>query len=1346
MSEALLESPTPPNKSGLWFQNRGLFSDHFLVARLPQWKEWKTDETLIAFREKLLSLYESKKPILPQLNEAQTEKEFIQPVLDLLGYADSYIVQAPTKLGLQTKQPDYALFPDKTTKNKAYLRLKDNDYAQCIGIADAKYWERELDLAKSNKRDTFTNQNPSFQIAGYLAGTKQTWGILTNGRLWRLYYTKSHLPIGNYYQVDLLQLLEEANEESLKYFHLFFRKEALIQIDGKSFLDHVFEGSEEYATELETDIKGRAYTVVELLCRGFAAGFGKEQLDEPTLKSIYDNSLTLLYRLLFVFYAEARELLPLNTNPSYRNEHSMRKITHDIDEIIKQGYELSNYSSQYYYHISDLFHLIDRGDPTLNVPDYNGGLFNPENHPFLEKHTIADAYLVPAIRQLAQVHDKELKREVAADYNTLSERHLGSIYEGLLEFKPRIAPYDLAIVREKGSTKYASASKYPGKKIAYKKGEIYLANDKGERKASGSYYTPEYIVNYIVENTLDPLVKEAQEKVKALKPEVDKEIVKWQKLKEQKQSLEPTEKYDRKIAEVREPLLEPYLSLKVLDPAMGSGHFLARATDFLATAIATDPSIESPTELAEDSELTYYRRRVVESCIYGVDLNPLAVELAKLTLWLRTMAKSKPLSFLNHHLRVGNSLIGAKVAELETIPKARVKNQNPPNLSQTPIQLGLFHEIFNEKLLILLQARALIAGWPTETMEDVRNKEKWEQDFEHTIERFRTLADIWVSTYFGSEVARDEYDILVSNLQSTKSGWEKLLQKKSIQRALDISKEKRFFHWELEFPEAFYDKQCNRKANAGFDAVIGNPPYDVLERERLGTENPHAELAKYLESNPAYYPALGGKVNLFRPFLIQECRLLRDGGLLGKIVPLAVANDFSCTRTRAYLLKTLKLLQLECFPQKDDPKDRIFQDAKLSTCILVVRKLGATTEFMVRIYLGKYFTDNPKQVCVSLDEIQTVDPDVLPIPLVTQADWNLAVKIHSCLPVCRLTELATLTRGEINQTIFSSFITENPSHHEMIKGVEIDRYAEHWYLSQGEKQWFDEPLYSQKTKNPKEIPAFRIGVQRITGIDDRIRLIATYFSRPVYFADSTNSIASDDATKLLFLLTLINSRFFNWRFKLTSTNNNVSTNELNRLPIRRITFTTPEKERKQLLEQGKKLYQEYLQNQDWDKVLVFVAERLPQKADDTPDMEHEQSDVVHDLLALLAEEMTRLNKEKQSEIKSFLTWLEKEVLKGSVENQKNKTKIKGFHKGSLEDLLKVLKKNKSIPDPCPSTTRDTIAGEFSAAMQVLIPLKAQIEATDKLIDQIVYKLYNLTDDEVAIVEGIGKTSNLPCPD
>jgi len=163
----------------------------------------------------------------------------------------------------------------------------------------------------------------------------------------------------------------------------------------------------------------------------------------------------------------------------------------------------------------------------------------------------------------------------------------------------------------------------------------------------------------------------------------------------------------------------------------------------------------------------------------------------------------------------------------------------------------------------------------------------------------------------------------------------------------------------------------------------------------------------------------------------------------------------------------------------------------------------------------------------------------------------------------------------------------------------------------------------------------------------------------------------------------------------------------------------------------------------------WIDERLPRKPDDTfrvaesresgPDIEREQSDVVHDLLAYLAEQMIEMNKQKQAIVKGFLGWLEAEILKGSVEVQKNKTKIKAFHEADFEALLEILKKNKVVPSPCPSRIRDAIQKEFNAAMEKLNPLKAQIAATDRLIDLVAYRLYGLTEGEVTVVEGNEET-------
>ncbi len=262
----------------------------------------------------------------------------------------------------------------------------------------------------------------------------------------------------------------------------------------------------------------------------------------------------------------------------------------------------------------------------------------------------------------------------------------------------------------------------------------------------------------------------------------------------------------------------------------------------------------------------------------------------------------------------------------------------------------------------------------------------------------------------------------------------------------------------------------------------------------------------------------------------------------------------------------------------------------------------------------------------------------------------------------------------------------------------------------------------------------RIGYQRGAAIDNWRRIIACVIEPNNFCSDTINYIVNSSVS-LYFVLALLNSQLFEWRFKLTSTNNHVNSSEIDSLPLYPVSFKSAKKKRQQLLEQAKSLYHEYLQSQNWDKLLEFLNERLPKMPDGMPDTKNEKSDVVHDLLAFLAEEITRLNKEKQDAIKNFLGWLEHEVIKGSIEDQKNKTKIRNFHESSFEELEKVLKENKNIPDPCPSDTRNIILIEFNKAVSIINPLKSTITLTDNLIDQVVYKLYGLTEDEIKIVEG-----------
>ncbi|MHA4847762.1 Eco57I restriction-modification methylase domain-containing protein [Flavitalea antarctica] len=350
--------------------------------------------------------------------------------------------------------------------------------------------------------------------------------------------------------------------------------------------------------------------------------------------------------------------------------------------------------------------------------------------------------------------------------------------------------------------------------------------------------------------------------------------------------------------------------------------------------------------------------------------------------------------------------------------------------------------------------------------------------------------------------------------------------------------------------------------NSGFDAIVGNPPYDVLEKERLQDLSPHEVLTEYVKYSPELQGALGGKLNLFRFFIVKALQLLRPSGRLGYIVPLSIVGDTSNSKTREYLVSNTNNLIIEAFPQKDNVARRIFRDAKLSTCIILGSKSKSRSQdkkLTIRTFPGNNFQEPHKTNEIFLRDLKLIDPENLPIPLIDSVNWNLLTRIHNnekCRNIADLTEDVVVRRGEINQTIYRKYITESPNQSKLIKGVQIGRYRFNTTLSQGKVEWFDE-LQLHKEKSAKPIKSLRrIATQRITGVDERLRLVATIIDPPAYFADSTNSLNLTSTSKyeLEYVLALINSHLFQWRFKLTSTNNNVGTNEILAMPFRIIDF------------------------------------------------------------------------------------------------------------------------------------------------------------------------------------------------
>lgn len=1337
------------------YNNQKLFSDHYLQEILPHCHEWQSadEEKISDIFGKLNLLYKKKRKSIPNLKESQLEEEFIRPVLRLLGHIYSPHPSI-TQIWEGAKEPDYAFYPSEETKRGESLE-------NAIAIGEVKRYGRPLDR-KMKGEDLFEAQNPSLQMSRYLWLSEIRWGILTDGKFWRLYERETSKRIDIFYEIDLERILEKGSVKDFKYFYLFFRKEAFPE-----FAEKVYTESLDYAEKVGEELKDNIYKALKILTEGFLET-PRNNLSTENLKEIHDNSLVFLYRLLFILYAEYRRLLPLGENEIYTTTYSLDSIKRDIKDKIDQNISLPHTQIHYWRKLKEFFEIINSGSSEIGVPYYNGGLFDPQKHPFLEKYKVADFYIAQVIDLLARSKDKAF-----IDYSSLEIRHLGSIYEGLLEYKIKVAEEDLVLIKKKGKEVFVPLEKEQvtdskiGNNDIIKEGELYLATDRGERKVTGSYYTPDYIVEYMVKNTLGPII---EEKKKNVKNKIEKWTTKVKKSRDYNR-----ESFGERIKQAQNELINEILQVKVLDPAMGSGHFLVEATDFLARALVEALSSEATIDQSEDNwlirdgtvsygestkedDIRWARREVIERCIYGVDVNPLAVELAKLSLWLYTVAKGKPLNFLDHHLKCGNSLIGAKVDNLMVLPS--LKKRKKSKLS--PVQGTLFDiSPLTVDLGLAVGDYLLIEGKPTEELNDIKDKEKIYHNLnKERMNKWRAVADLWTSSYFGVELDSSIYGALSDYLLGKSKRVPEEWVESFVNKASKIAKEKHFFHWELEFPEVFFDKQGKKLENPGFDAVIGNPPYDVLSEKEQKRKVGYDKF--FFSDVPFYKPAMGSKMNLYRLFVALSIEILRTEGIHSFIAPMALLADKQARPLRKFMIKNNCFRLIEAFPQKDDSLRRVFPEAKLSTCVYVVRKT-LPNKFSIRVHPGRNISINSPTLSIQSNQIEEFDKENLSIPCypnMSSKDFRLVLKLIEISGGLNLGDFASSKQGEVNLTTHSEFLSPKPKNHNnqvVLRGAHVDRYEINENPKQGSPMYLDVRKFlaphSPHTK-AYDHRYNRIGYQRGSAIDNWRRIIATIIEKGNFCSDTINYIVNPRKFGLFTVLALLNSSLWEWRFRLTSTNNHVNAYEIDSMPFPPFLFLTPRKIRENLIQKGRQLYQNYIGDSNWNSFLFFVDQRLKEQY--KPDLELvekynmdplnknfkikkeefvEQSDVVHDLLAFLAEKMIEYNKEKNEEARSFLKWLEREIgIK--VEELTGKTKIKQYYDTSIDTVLNVIRRNKRKLriDPSYRPFQNKLSTEFKSSLQKIIPLKRKIKMTDRLIDQIVYKLYGLNEEEIKIVE------------
>ena len=1136
-------------------RNSGFLSSHWIENRLqsePEWSEFRKQAT--ATLDALGRLWTIERSRVAQYGiEAQLEQAFIQPVLEALGWKLFYQTR------LQGRAPDYALFLDDPALDRAIAsdRLSPEFWNHPTVVADAKAWHVSLD------RPTVVNNQreyPPQQIEWYLDRSHLDYGILTNGKLWRLIpreYTPQQRRFQTYLECDLAALLDswQANrilvDDFLEFF-LFFSPVAFQERDGrKPLIVRAIEGSSEYRLGVGESLKQRAFKALELCIEGFLTFEPNGLNPQDHLALCREQSFVLLYRLLFIMFAEDRRLLPYRVNPTYTNNRSLGRHRDDIASRLdlardQSAADFERDATALWSDINDLFDLVDRGHRTYGVPAYNGGLFDPEQHPFLSDKHIPDYYMARIIDQLGRAPDPERLQDglFRVDYRDLAIQHLGSIYEGLLELHPHHASERMVVVSRRAQSGIEeqvlpATSQIPEgfalTDISYRPGTIYLQTNKGERRASGSYYTPDHIVDHIVRNTLGPLCRK-------IEADLMREITDAEAAGD-----------GERVSMLKRDFDDRLLRIRVLDPAMGSGHFLIRACEYLGEQIAVNSNAADdalPGAEDDESAVSFWKRRVAECCLYGVDFNMLAVELAKLALWLETVAKDRPLTFLDHHLRPGNSLIGAKLAELGALPE------------EIDLRANEVSQQVEQQLPVLLAPLAQIRTTPSETVEQIKSKQRLYRTYEAKREPFRQVADLWCSAFVNQGLTDIQYQSALDAITQPRR-FSQIAAEDWFQAAIARARQGDMmpFHWELEFLEAFYDEH-GRRTNAGFDAIIGNPPYDVLSEAETGHDL--TALRTFIDHEPVYAPSKSGKNNLFKLFICRSLELVAPGGYFGFITPMAILGDLTTAETRKAITRVASFTGIEAFPQKDNPRKRVFPEAKLSTAVFTTAKVtGDSLPFTVRVHPGRDIEETSPSFAVRTEEIGLYDPENYTIVSCAQADWDLAVRIMQTERLGRLAEVATSFQGEVNESNertarrISYNSNDGP---EVMRGAHLCLYALR-EASQGTAVYVIRERFLDRHGDSQDQKAFhhryaRVGFQRKSPQNNFRRLIAARIPQGTFLLESISYVPSHKCKKSLeIVLALLNSKLADWYFRLGSTNAMVGEYQFNNLPFPRFAET-----------------------------------------------------------------------------------------------------------------------------------------------------------------------------------------------
>lgn len=842
----------------------------------------------------------------------------------------------------------------------------------------------DLDRSDSRFGDEGRRRSPQATVQEYLNASRDArWGLVSNGRTLRILRDNPSLTRPAYIEADLARLFEE--ERYADFVALWLIAHATRFGNGQDghqevvpILEHWHGQAQETGERALEKLRAGVTEALRQLGNGFLAHPAnaalRQALATHTLQTAdyFRQLLRLVYRLILLVTAEDRGLLHHpDATPDQRQLYARGYSANRLRERALKA--RADRHADLWDGLRVTFRGMASGAEPLGLPAL-GGLFAADRCPDLDAAALPNQHLLAALRALCFFRAGAVLARI--NYRDMDTEELGSVYESLLEQEPLIAvdanPWRFGFV-----------------------GDGAEGNSRGSaRKLTGSYYTPDELVQELIKSALEPKITEA--------------------LKE---------------ADPRAALL----ALKVIDPASGSGHFLLAAARRIAADVAR---LDADSNIPEAQAFRHALREVVAHCIYGVDLNPLAVELCQTALWLETLEPGKPLGFLDHRIRHGNSLVGILDPAImaEGIPdKAYTAHSGDDRPTCTALkrsnraqaggrQLGLFNAGAAQALAT---THATLDAMPEDTVDAIAAKRAAfaQAEADSQLARERLRADLFCAAFFAPKVLANAPKVPLSGDlvraaegQPMRVGVTELTQ--------ELADEYHFFHWRLAFPEVF--------AHGGFDVVLGNPPWEVSqfsEIEFFATRIPElglinsaerARRIKTLETNSDKiwqefcvsrygYEATNtyirncerfrlsavGKLNLYPLFTELATNLIATEGFAGLVVQSGLATDDSTKHLFDSLLKSNRLHRF--FEFENEGFFRVGQGHMVRFALITIG--GPIIGDCDFFFQGKSLNDlhdKRRHFRLSASQINLLNPNTGNCPIFqTGSDLDISIKIQT---------------------------------------------------------------------------------------------------------------------------------------------------------------------------------------------------------------------------------------------------------------------------------------------------------------------------------------------------------------